>query len=86
MNIAIVMQVFLRSHSATSLRGVTFFSLKIIIMLHNNARLQGAPPMLCCTSLGGCDDLVKVCGYSRGDFYAWVVNLNYEQRVITTHA
>jgi len=74
------MQVFLISRSTTSLRGVAFFSLKI------NARLQGAPPMLCCTSLGGCDNLVKVCGYSRGDFYAWVVNLKYEQRVIATHA
>lgn len=80
------MQVFLISHSTTSLRGVAFFSLKIIIMLHNHARLRGAPPMLCCTSLGGCDDLVKVCGYWRGIFYAWVMNLNDEQRVIATHA
>jgi hypothetical protein len=55
-------------------------------MLHKHARLRGAPPMLCCISLGGCDDLVKVCGYWRGNFYAWVVNLNDEQRVIATHA
>jgi hypothetical protein len=59
---------FFISHTTTSLRGIAFFSLQIIIMLHNNPRLWGAPPTLCCTSLGGCDDLIKVCGYWRGDF------------------